>query len=296
MNKLVIGLLVASLAGLAWLGVTESSTRESLRAAQATIDALKTEQTGTRAAIDTEIARLREADAKAGEERQKAVMELRSEVGRVQNQAKGAEGRIDQTHAETLKNFENLSARLSASESTLKAQQAQVASEINGVRQTSTAAQASVTAVSNEVNAVKADSSATKQRLDQALAELRQTSGDLGKLSGLIATNSQEISLLKQLGDRNYLEFMVFKSKTGTKLGVISVKVTKTDVKAQRYSLELMVNDITIEKKDRNINEPLQFYMGKSLFELVVNRVGPDQLIGYLSSPKAILAPPPAAQ
>jgi len=274
----------------------EFSTRDSLRAAQATVEALKADQTAMRAAIDAEIARLREADAAAGEERQKAVMELRGEVSRAQRQASGAEGRIDATHAETLKNLENLSARLNASESTLKTQQEKVASEINGVRQASTAAQASVTAVSSEVSAVKASAAATKQQLDQAVAELRQTSGDLGKLSGLIATNSQEIALLKQLGDRNYLEFMVFKSKTGTKLNGISVKVTKTDVKAQRFSLELIVNDITIEKKDRNTNEPLQFYVGRSLYELVVNRVQQDQLTGYLSSPKVIIAVPAAAQ
>jgi len=296
MNKLVIGALVVSLAGLAGLAAMEFSTRDSVRTAAAEVEALKAEHAATRAAIDGEIARLRDADAAAGEERQKAVTELRGEVSRAQRQASGAEGRIDETRAEAMKTLENLSARLNASESTLKTQQEKVASEINGVRQASTAAQASVTAVSSEVSAVKASAAATKQQLDQALAELRQTSGDLGKMSGLIATNSQEIALLKQLGDRNYLEFMVFKSKTGTKLGGISVKVTKTDVKAQRYSLELIVNDITIEKKDRNTNEPLQFYVGRSLYELVVNRVQNDQLTGYLSSPKVIVAAPANAQ
>jgi len=299
MNKLGIAALVTSLAGLAgvaWLASMQFSTRDSLRAAEAAVEALKVERSATRAAIDAEIVRLREADVAALQERQKAVTELRSEVNRVQQKASGAEGRIDETHAETLKTLENLSARLNANENTIRTSEAKLATELNGVRQASSTVQAGVTAVSNEVNAVKADQSATKQRLDQALSELRQTSGDLGKLSGLIATNAQEIALLKQLGDKNYVEFMVFKSKGGTKLGAISVVVKNTDVKGQRFSLDLIVDDRKIEKRDRIINEPIQFYVGKALFELVVNRVGQDQLTGYLSSPKVIVVGPAAAQ
>jgi hypothetical protein len=41
-----------------------------------------------------------------------------------------------------------------------------------------------------------------------------------------------------------------------------------------------------VEKKDRNVNEPLQFYVSKSLYEVVVNTVGKDQIAGYLSTPK----------
>jgi hypothetical protein len=299
-DTIVIGVLVVSLAGLGGLAVMEFSTRGNLRAAEARVEALKNEQTATRAAIDAEIARLREADAAAVAERQKALDDLRSQVNRAQRQASGAEGRIDATHAETLKNLETLSARLSATENSARTGQAQLATELSGVRQTSSAstsaAQAGITAVSNEVSAVKAATSATKQQLDQALAELRQASGDLGKLSGLIATNTEQIALLKQLGERNYLEFMVFKSKGGTKLGAISVVLQKTDVKAQRYSLDLIVNDMKLEKKDRTINEPLQFYLGPALYELVVNRVEPDKLTGYLSSPKVITARPAGAQ
>jgi hypothetical protein len=40
------------------------------------------------------------------------------------------------------------------------------------------------------------------------------------------------------------------------------------------------------EKKDRNINEPLQFYVSNSLYEIVVNTVSKDNVVGYLSTPK----------
>ena len=41
-----------------------------------------------------------------------------------------------------------------------------------------------------------------------------------------------------------------------------------------------------VEKKDRNVNEPLQFYVANSLYELVVNKVDKDAVTGYVSSPK----------
>jgi hypothetical protein len=50
----------------------------------------------------------------------------------------------------------------------------------------------------------------------------------------------------------------------------------------------VMAEDKKIEKKDRTINEPLQFYTGRErqLFEVVVNTVDKETVTGYLSTPK----------
>ena len=48
------------------------------------------------------------------------------------------------------------------------------------------------------------------------------------------------------------------------------------------------------EKKDKSLNEPLQFYSGKEpmLFEIVVNNVSAKNTVtGYLSSPKGAPVP-----
>src|SRR5437879_13133971 len=54
-----------------------------------------------------------------------------------------------------------------------------------------------------------------------------------------------------------------------------------------------MADDRTIEKKDRNVNEPIQFYTGRGrmLYELVVWTVDKNKITGYLSTPKG--APQP---
>jgi hypothetical protein len=47
-------------------------------------------------------------------------------------------------------------------------------------------------------------------------------------------------------------------------------------------------DDKNIEKKDKSLDEPVQFYTGKDpmLFEVVVNNISKNQISGYLSTPK----------
>ena len=71
----------------------------------------------------------------------------------------------------------------------------------------------------------------------------------------------------------------------------------KVDEKHSRYTLDVSADDRNIEKKDKNLDEPVQFYTGKNpvLFELVVNNIEKNKVSGYLSTPKgapqAIAAP-----
>jgi hypothetical protein len=53
-------------------------------------------------------------------------------------------------------------------------------------------------------------------------------------------------------------------------------------------------DDRNIEKKDRSLDEPIQFYSGKDqmLYEIVVNAMSKNTISGYLSIPKG--APVPA--
>ena len=71
-------------------------------------------------------------------------------------------------------------------------------------------------------------------------------------------------------------------------MATVALKLKKADPKHNRYTLEVFADDKTIEKKDRGLNEPVQFYTGKDhlLFELVVNDISKNQIQGYVSTPK----------
>jgi hypothetical protein len=112
--------------------------------------------------------------------------------------------------------------------------------------------------------------------------------GDAGVMSGLIATNHDELEQLKHKGDRNYFEFSLQKGAKPTLLSTIKLQLKKVDEKHSRYTLGVSADDRDIEKKDKSLDEPVQFYTGKDpvLFELVVNNIEKNRVSGYLSTPK----------
>lgn len=146
-----------------------------------------------------------------------------------------------------------------------------------------------VATVKVDVGGAKTDIAATRADLEATKAKLEKAVGDLGMQSGLIAKNHDELEFLKHRGDRNYVEFTLNK-KSRKPVGTISLELKKTDPKKSKFTLNVMADDKTIEKKDRNANEPLQFYTtpggNRQLYELVVFTVAKDSVSGYLSMPK----------
>ncbi len=112
--------------------------------------------------------------------------------------------------------------------------------------------------------------------------------GDLSGTNSLVATNGKELAALRRLGERNYTEFKLIKTKEPQRVGDISLLLKKTDAKKNKFTIEVRADDKATEKKDRNANEPVQFYVAKAAqpYEIVVNNVGKDTISGYLSTPK----------
>jgi chromosome segregation ATPase len=142
--------------------------------------------------------------------------------------------------------------------------------------------------VTTDLTGAKTDISATKEDLEATKAKLTTTVGDLGVQSGLIARNQEELDQLKRSGERNIFELHLTKSKSPTHVGPIQVTLTKTDPKKFKYTLTVVADDKTIEKKDKTADEPVQFYMKGATrpYEIVVFDVTKDKVNGYLSTPK----------
>lgn len=145
-------------------------------------------------------------------------------------------------------------------------------------------------ALGGEMSAARTDIAATRQELQQTQSKLERTIGDLGVQSGLIATNHQELEELKRRGERDYIEFDLKKAKDYRRVGLISIRLTKTDTKRQKYTITVLANDKVIEKKDKTLLEPVQFYLQgtRHLLEIVVYQVDQDHVVGYLSVPKEL--------
>ena len=143
-----------------------------------------------------------------------------------------------------------------------------------------------------DVTAVKADIASTQSNLEKAVADLKRVNGDMGVMSGLIATNGKDLAALRELGERNYFEFDLTKKQADKRIGNVTLRLKNADVKHNRFTLEVLADDKRVEKKNRTINEPVQVYVGgnRQPYEIVVNQVKKDAVVGYLSTPKVTLA------
>ena len=155
-----------------------------------------------------------------------------------------------------------------------------------------------VAGVETEVGGVKTDVASTKTDLEATKARLERTIGDLGLQSGLVARTRDDLELLKHRGDRNYYEFTLLKGAKPQPVSTVSLQLRKADAKRGKYTMNVTADDRTIEKKDRNVNEPIQFYTGRDhlLYELVVWTADKNKVTGYLSTPKNAPVPVSANQ
>jgi chromosome segregation ATPase len=195
----------------------------------------------------------------------------------------------------TQKQLDTRAQELQVREAREEAASARLASAQKETAQQVTAVSSAVTDVKTDVGGVKTDVAKTQSDLATAVTQLTSMRGDLNGHSSLIARNAEELEVLKHKGDRNYYEFTLVKGQKKP-VGTVSLELKKADAKKSRYTLVVYADDKEYEKKDRNLNEPLQFYAGKDpgLFEIVVNAVSAKNTVtGYLSTPKS--APVPAA-
>ena len=145
-----------------------------------------------------------------------------------------------------------------------------------------------VAGVKSDVGGVKTDVASTRSDLEATKAKLESTIGDLGLQSGLVAKTREDLEVLKHKGDRNYYEFTLLRGAKPQAVSTVTLQLKKLDEKRGKYTLNVTSDDKTIEKKDRNVNEPIQFYSGRDhlLYELVVWTIDKNKATGYVSTPK----------
>jgi septal ring factor EnvC (AmiA/AmiB activator) len=135
-----------------------------------------------------------------------------------------------------------------------------------------------VKTVDTKVTNVSTDLDKTKNDLNMARSEL----------GTLIARNHDEIDVLRRQGERDYIEFTI-SSKNPQKVGNVTIELKDVNAKRNRLSLVLVVEDKSIEQKNRSLNSPIFFYTSGAHIpeEIVINKASQNSISGYVSIPKA---------
>jgi DNA repair exonuclease SbcCD ATPase subunit len=246
------------------------------------IDHVRADMGKMKESLLTEISNLRDQSSVTTNSQVRRMETLKEELAAAQAAQRNASS---QAKAEAIAHADQIRKQIEVEQA--KVQQ-QVSSEISDVKQSASAANAKIADVSTDVGGVKTQVSATQAELQKTISDLKSTRGDLGVQSGLIATNANELAALRRLGERNYFEFKLGKTKAPQRVGDITLKLRSVDPKKNKYTVDVMADDKLTEKKDKNINEPVQFYTSKAKqpYELVVNQVQKDMIVGYLTTPK----------
>ena len=255
------------------------------------IDHLQTDLAKLDQSVKTGLTNLRDASSVNTAAQQRHLETLKEELEAARTSLHDqARTMSAQAKAEATARAEQLARQIEAEQA--KVQQ-QVSSEISDVKQSATAANSKIADVSTDVGNVKTQVSATQAELQKTIADLKSVTGDLGVQSGLVATNGKELAALKRLGERNYIDVKLGKAKKPQRFGDITLLLKDANVKKNRYTVDVMADDKLTEKKDKSINEPVQFYTskgGRLPYELVINTVGKNEIVGYLSTPKETVA------
>lgn len=256
-HNLLLSLAIAGLAcglgALIWAFILQSHMNENEAKAQQATTALQQRLAGSearsRAASEMFAQRLGTTQAQLDAKTQAILAKQQSDAARLANSQQAAEKRLD--------------------------------ADVSSVR-------TDVGSVKTDVGGVKTDVASTKADLADTKSQLQRTIGDAGVMSGLIARNHDELEDLKHRGDRTYYEFNLQKNAPPTLLSSVKLQLKKVDAKKGKFTLSLNADDKVVEKKDKTLLEPIQFYSGKTpaLFEIVVNSVAKNTVSGYLSVPK----------
>ena len=237
------------------------------------------------AALFDQVNTVRETSAMDSGKNRRELETLRTELTQAIAKAQGSAGRAK---TEAKRHAERLAAELAVKQ---EEQRTQIAQQISSI-QDETATR--LEQVSTDVGDVRATVATHGDTLNDMTSGLRTVRGDLGVMSGLIATNAEELEALRELGERNYFEFDISKpmSEPVRVSNDVRIELRHTDKGKNRFTMDVFADDQRISKKNRTVNEPIQFYVGGRgglPYEIVVNEVERGRITGYLSTPKVDL-------
>src|SRR6202051_33078 len=250
----VLGLIAVGGVGFGWnasskLDSTQQSVANQLKAEQQT--------------VQQDVAALRDRLPQG----EKANADLQGDLTVVTDKLKLTQRQLKKAREESSKLNDETSEKLTALDTSVKGELATKATTDD------------VKTVDTKVVSVKSDLDATRDDLKMARSEM----------GTLIARKNDEIDQLRRLGERDYLEFTINGKNKPQKVGNVTVELKGVNQKRNQYSVAMTVEDKRFEKKNRQLNEPILFYTSGTHQpeEVVVNKVGKDQVSGYVSIPKA---------
>jgi len=276
-------LLIICVVSIMGLGYSLSATRHSVDSVQQRISTLESTADSTAHQLAQFRDSSKEEAAEIASKLDAVTQRLGVTAGDLQKARQQFAQRIKQ-HQESVDNKLTTELATKASSTDVDAVRQEAVTKLAAVQEVQKDADAKLGNVSNDVTVVKGDLASARRDFARDLSDVKTT------LNDGIARNAAELAMLRKKGERDYLDLDIRRDpKTAfQRIGDIQISVTKTDPKRQKYSVVILADDNHLEKRDRTVNEPVQFMVGHDQlrYEMVINAVNKDRIQGYLSTPK----------
>src|ERR1035437_4530733 len=262
-------LAIVTVIGIGGLGWYAKGLNERIDAMKASLDSAIASQGETLQRLSKN---LEKTEARASD--------IQGAVSATQTKLGATQGEIQKAHA--------AAAELAKQQQEAQENATKLGGHLSQLQQEQVSTKGAVGSLATDITGVKGEVQSTKQDLAATKNQLQSVIGDLGVQSGLIAHTKTDLEELRQRGERDYVEFDLRKDKKAQKVAGVQLLLKNTDPKKLKYTVALTVDDKNMEKKDKTVFEPVQFYQqGYAMpAEIVVNQIYKDRIVGYLSTPK----------
>jgi chromosome segregation ATPase len=247
------------------------------------VDRLQTETANLQSSLQQQIGGMQESSSLYAGQARRELEALRQQIEEARDEAAGRAQREARRHAEQVaKNVAQQQQR----------QQEELMGGIHDARNVADAANTEVQVVRNDLLGMQAEVEDTNAHLYETASLLEQTTDDVGEISGQVSDNRSEIASLRKMTERDRVRFQLSKSKQMQRVADIQLRLRDTDAKRNKFTIEILADDKTFVKKDRQVAEPVMFYMGDTAqpYELVITKMEKDGVSGYLARPKVQMA------
>jgi hypothetical protein len=247
------------------------------------VDRLQSETESLQSNMQEQIGGVQESSSLYEGQARRELEALRQQIEEARKEAAGRAQREAQRHADKV--AQNLTQQQ-------QRQQEELMGGIHDARSAADEANTGVQVVRNDLLGMKADVDDTNAHLYETASLLEQTTDDVSEINGQVNDNRSEIATLRRMTERDRVRFQLTKSKQLQRVADIQLRLRDTDVKRNKFTLEILADDNTFLKKDRQVAEPVMFYMGETAqpYELVVTKIEKDGVSGYLARPKVQMA------
>ena len=145
-------------------------------------------------------------------------------------------------------------------------------------------------ASNKELHAIQGNLAASHDEWQATTDRLGNVVGELDSQQNAIKKTQSGVNYLLERVQRSDVTFTLTKGSGLQRVGPLSMELESTSVKGQHYSLRMMVDDKSVELKDRALNEVVQFYTPRSQYplRLIVSQIDRGQVAGTLAVPTAL--------